>query len=78
MQTFPPDIVHSAAALPTAFPSRRLIDLSGAKDALSTIFSVSGARTYRVTFERSGAVTFQPGLVGGYWLNRERVPSLCP
>jgi len=73
----PPPHVVSTQGL-DAGRAYRLIDLSGAKDALSMILSVSGARTYRVTFERSGAVTFQPGLVGGYWLNRERVPSLYP
>jgi len=56
----------------------RLVDLSRTKGALSMILSVSGADAYRVTFERSGTVTFQQGLVGGYWLNRERVPSLYP
>ena len=56
----------------------RLVDLPSATDALSMILSVSGADAYRVTFYRSGTVKFQRGLVGIYWLDRDRKPALYP
>ena len=68
------------ASAPGLDPGRayRLVELPQTQDALSMILSVSGAEAYRVEFERSGTVTFQSGLVGSYWLNRDRKPSLNP